>query len=409
MRPEQFTAAIEGINIVWLLLAAFVILCVFLGVRIVPQSEKYVVERFGRLRAVLGPGINFIIPFLDRVRHKISILERQLPNANQDAITSDNVLVQVETSVFYRILEPEKTVYRIRDVDAAIATTVAGIVRAEIGKMELDEVQSNRAQLISEIKASVADAVDDWGIEVTRAEILDVNLDQATRDAMLQQLNAERARRAQVTEAEGLVFQSNALYPHMSVFDNIAFGMRIHKTLGATIAYVTHDQIEAMTLADKIVLLNGGRIEQFGSPEQLYTQPDTLFAARFIGTPEINALMVTVEPATGGYAARLGEAILPLPSGVARRPISDRRAAVLGVRPEFLSIGASEAGVVTTGHLIELCEPMGSETSVELSFGDQRLRLRVPGLHHFEAGSRQSITWNFANAHLFDAETGAHL
>jgi len=80
---------------------------------------------------------------------------------------------------------------------------VAGIVRAEIGKMDLDEVQSNRAQLISTIKASVEDAVDAWGIEVTRAEILDVNLDQATRDAMLQQLNAERARRAQVTEAEG--------------------------------------------------------------------------------------------------------------------------------------------------------------------------------------------------------------
>jgi regulator of protease activity HflC (stomatin/prohibitin superfamily) len=111
--------------------------------------------------------------------------------------------VQVETSVFYRILQPEKTVYRIRDVDAAIATTVAGIVRAEIGKMELDEVQSNRAALISTIQSSVEDAVDNWGIEVTRAEILDVNLDQATRDAMLQQLNAERARRAQVTEAEG--------------------------------------------------------------------------------------------------------------------------------------------------------------------------------------------------------------
>ena len=161
------------------------------------------VERFGRLRAVLGPGINLIVPFLDRVAHKVSILERQLPNASQDAITADNVLVQVETSVFYRILEPEKTVYRIRDVDAAIATTVAGIVRAEIGKMELDEVQSNRAALISTIKGNVEDAVDNWGIEVTRAEILDVNLDQQTRDAMLQQLNAERARRAQVTEAEG--------------------------------------------------------------------------------------------------------------------------------------------------------------------------------------------------------------
>ena len=191
------------VNIVYLLGALFLVIVALKGVRIVPQSEKHVIERFGRLRAVMGPGINFIVPFLDVVKHRISILERQLPTASQDAITRDNVLVQVDTSVFYRITEPEKTVYRIRDVDAAIATTVAGIVRAEIGKMDLDEVQSNRDHLISTIKASVEDAVDDWGIEVTRAEILDVNLDQATRDAMLQQLNAERARRAQVTEAEG--------------------------------------------------------------------------------------------------------------------------------------------------------------------------------------------------------------
>jgi regulator of protease activity HflC (stomatin/prohibitin superfamily) len=200
---EVFLTEFVGPNAVFLALAAFIIISIFQGVRIVPQSEKFVVERFGRLRSVLGPGLNFIVPFLDRVRHKVSVLERQLPINQQDAITSDNVLVQVETSVFYRILEPEKTVYRIRDADSAIATTVAGVVRAAIGEMELDEVQSNREQLISKIKTQVAGAVDDWGIEVTRAEILDVNLDQATREAMLQQLNAERARRAQVTEAEG--------------------------------------------------------------------------------------------------------------------------------------------------------------------------------------------------------------
>ncbi|MAQ36176.1 paraslipin [Thioclava sediminum] len=198
-----FLNSLTGSDIVMIAVAVLLILSVFLGVRIVPQSEKHVVERFGRLRAVLGPGINFIVPFLDRVPHKISILERQLPNAMQDAITADNVLVKVETSVFYRITEPEKTVYRIRDVDAAIATTVAGIVRSEIGVIELDEVQSNRARLIEKVREQVAVMVDDWGIEVTRAEILDVNLDEATRAAMLQQLNAERARRAQVTEAEG--------------------------------------------------------------------------------------------------------------------------------------------------------------------------------------------------------------
>jgi regulator of protease activity HflC (stomatin/prohibitin superfamily) len=192
-----------GTNVVFLLLAGVVVLAVVLGVRIVPQSEKYVVERFGRLTSVLGPGINFIIPFIDSVAHRISILERQLPTASQDAITSDNVLVKVETSVFYRITEPEKTVYRIRDIDGAIATTVAGIVRSEIGKLELDQVQSNRSELIAKVREAVALMVDDWGVEVTRAEILDVNLDEATRAAMLQQLNAERARRAQVTEAEG--------------------------------------------------------------------------------------------------------------------------------------------------------------------------------------------------------------
>ena len=203
MDIEQLLTDVVGQNLFLILLALFILICILAGVRIVPQSEKFVVERFGRLRAVLGPGINFIVPFLDRVAHKISILERQLPAKSQDAITADNVLVQVENSVFYRITEPEKTVYRIRDVDAAISTTVAGIIRSEIGKIELDQVQSNRSSLIAAIAEQLEAQVDDWGIEVTRAEILDVNLDEATRAAMLQQLNAERARRAAVTEAEG--------------------------------------------------------------------------------------------------------------------------------------------------------------------------------------------------------------
>ena len=192
-----------GGSIVFLALAALIVIALFKAVRIVPQSMKYVVERFGRLHTVLGAGINFTVPFLDRVAHKVSVLERQLPTAHQDAITTDNVLLKVETSVFYRITEPEKTVYRIRDVDAAIATTVAGIVRSEIGKMELDHVQSNRNELTAQIREHVRAMVDEWGIEVTRAEILDVALDEATRHAMLQQLNAERARRAMVMEAEG--------------------------------------------------------------------------------------------------------------------------------------------------------------------------------------------------------------
>ena len=115
MDPNQFI----GSGAVFAAIALFIIVALFKAVRIVPQSEKYVVERLGRLRSVLGPGINFTVPFLDRVAHKVSILERQLPTAHQDAITTDNVLVKVETSVFYRVISPEKTVYRIKDVDSA--------------------------------------------------------------------------------------------------------------------------------------------------------------------------------------------------------------------------------------------------------------------------------------------------
>ena len=186
---ELILNAVQG-NIVYLLLAVLFVVLVLKAVPIVSQSEQHVIERFGRLHSVLGPGINIIIPFLDRVAHKISILEHQLPSASQDAITRDNVLVQIDTSVFHRITEPEKTVYRIRDVDSAISTTVVGIVRAEIGKMDLAEVPANRTALITTVKKLVEGAVDEWGIEVTRVEILDVNLDAATRAAMMQQLNA---------------------------------------------------------------------------------------------------------------------------------------------------------------------------------------------------------------------------
>ncbi|MEO1749337.1 MAG: SPFH domain-containing protein, partial [Pseudomonadota bacterium] len=99
---QDFLAGFINVGLIWAVLAIFIMFATLRSVRIVPQSEKFVVERFGRLHSVLGPGINLIVPVLDMVAHKISILERQLPNAMQDAITADNVLVRVETSVFYR-------------------------------------------------------------------------------------------------------------------------------------------------------------------------------------------------------------------------------------------------------------------------------------------------------------------
>lgn len=190
--------------IFWVAVGFGAVIILLRAVCIVPQSENWVVERLGRYRATLTPGLNLIMPLLDSVRHRVSILERQLPHIAQDAITKDNVTLQAEVAVFYRVIRPENSVYRIRDIDAAVQTTVAGLVRSEIGKIELDEVQSNRAALNLQIREHLAEATEEWGIMITRSEILDINLDSQTRDAMLQQLNSERERRATVARAEGV-------------------------------------------------------------------------------------------------------------------------------------------------------------------------------------------------------------
>lgn len=202
--------------VVPLALGGLLLITVLMAVKIVPQSQKYVVERLGRLHRVLNPGVSIIVPLLDSVKHKIPVLKRQLDAITQDAISRDNVLIKADIRVCYRIISPENTVYRISNVDQAVTTTVSGILRSEIGKIDLDDVQSNHRQLNASIKAQLADATDDWGIQVTRAEVIDINLDDQTRDAMLQQLNAERERRARVAKAEGeksaLQLQADAQY-----------------------------------------------------------------------------------------------------------------------------------------------------------------------------------------------------
>jgi len=189
------------VTIVAIVVLAFLVIAS--GIKIVPQSQTYVVERFGKYRTTLNAGLNLIVPFLDRVAHKIDILERRLPEHPSDVITKDNVLTNVTTSTFYRVRSPEYTVYRIKDIDGAIQTAVTGVVRSIIGVSEFDEVQSNRTQLNGKLRTELIEIADEWGIEITRCEIIDVNVDAATREAMQKQLNAERERRATVTKAEG--------------------------------------------------------------------------------------------------------------------------------------------------------------------------------------------------------------
>ena len=189
--------------ILTLVFLGLAVLLAFKSVAIVPQSDEYVVERFGRYRVTLAAGINLLVPFLDRVAHKIQILERQLDAFVISVITRDNVEIELETTVFFRVINASKSVYRIKDVPLALRTTAESIIRSAAGKLELDEVQSSRQKMNEEILQNLREASEVWGLEITRSEITDVRVDEATKEAQRQQLNAERERRATVARAEG--------------------------------------------------------------------------------------------------------------------------------------------------------------------------------------------------------------
>ena len=186
-----------------ILILIFIIVTLRSSIRIVPQSMIFVVERFGRYTRSLNPGLSIIVPYIDKVAHKVSILERQLPEFQISVITKDNVEVKLETTVFFRIVDPGRTVYRIQDVNEAVNTTASSIVRSAAGKLELDELQSSRESMNSEISQNLQQAADVWGIDVTRTEIVDVIIDEETQAAQRQQLNAERERRAVIARSEG--------------------------------------------------------------------------------------------------------------------------------------------------------------------------------------------------------------
>lgn len=200
---QAFFSGVGGPNIALIVLAAVVIIGLFKAVKIVPQSQNWVVERMGKYRATLPAGLHLIIPLIDHVRHKVDVLERPLPVEELSVITSENAPLMVHISTFYRVLQPEFTVYRIRDIDAAVMTTVTGTVRSIIGGYDFDSIQAKRSEINHKLIEDLAATAEEWGIAITRCEIVDVDFDPTTREAMHKQMNAERERRAVIAKAEG--------------------------------------------------------------------------------------------------------------------------------------------------------------------------------------------------------------
>ena len=190
-------------TVVYIFIVVLILITLKLSMNIVPQSENWVIESLGKYSRTLNAGFQLTIPFLEVVRFRVSAQETQLPPDPINAITHDNVSISIQLAILYRITDPSRTMYRIENLALGIKTIINGTVRSVIGKTDLDGVQSNRKHIADEIETELEHVANEWGIKLTRVEVTEVEVDEATKQAMQIQLNAERVRRGTVTEAEG--------------------------------------------------------------------------------------------------------------------------------------------------------------------------------------------------------------
>ena len=192
----------EGLIVV----AVFVVLVlvtISIGVRIVPQGSKQVVQRLGKFHRTLGPGLNIIFPYIDRVANKVTTKDIVLDIPSQEVITKDNVVIVANAVAYINIVSPEKSVYGVEDYRLAIQNLVQTSLRSIIGEMDLDDALSSRDEIKVKLKASISDDIADWGIIIKTVEIQDINPSETMQKAMEEQAAAERERRATVTRADG--------------------------------------------------------------------------------------------------------------------------------------------------------------------------------------------------------------
>lgn len=184
-------------------LAAVVIATIFAGIKVVPQGQKWTVERFGRYTRTLEPGLALIVPFIDTIGKKLTVMESVLDVPEQSVISKDNVAVTADGVVFYRIDAADKAAYQIDNLTMAIVNLTTTNLRSVLGSMELDGMLSNRESINAKLLEAVDEATAPWGVKITRIEIRDLSMSPELQEAMNLQMTAERKRRALVTEANG--------------------------------------------------------------------------------------------------------------------------------------------------------------------------------------------------------------
>ena len=194
----------SGFTISVLVVLAVVLTIIARGVRTVPQGFQWTVERFGRYRVTLMPGLRLINPFIDRIGHKINVQETVLEIPAQSVITKDNASVVVDGIVFFQVIDASRASYEVQDLRAAVTNITMTNIRTAIGALDLDETLSKRDEINERLLRVLDAATEPWGTKITRVELKDVRPPEDVQASMAKQLTADRERRAAILRAEGI-------------------------------------------------------------------------------------------------------------------------------------------------------------------------------------------------------------